>query len=377
MIQAPTHKSLSTTTASMASLFASVFFTACNTAVADKPVLSGGDLASLPRTVSPMLSKVKPPANPQVFNERISDEELAKRPSPKQPPELTRVLLNLEKGSIEERTAKLKAKAIADLVYVQGGKFMRGDFGKLAGFDALTFNEDDKVVREIILSDFWIAKYKATYAEFDVFTDATGRQRTGMEFNGESRHPLIPAGAYWQEAKEYCLWLGKITGYPFDLPTEAQWEYAGRSRGQFFATATDNGHLDKGRNAPSSGQARILTAQYVKDDGWRYPVALFPPNSLGLYDMAYHSFEWTNDWYAKDAYAKADARDPRGPETGKSKVIRSWYISNGQILGTNVWRNSNKPLPDDLVALGKNFPYPTAASPTLRCVVNSVPPTRP
>lgn len=335
--------------------------------------------SSLPRSESPNLATVKPPAKPQVLkDERIVDEELAKRPSPKQPPGLTAALLDLEKGSIEERVAKIKAKAINDLVYVRGGSFMRGDFSRLAGFDSsLTYNDDDKVVREITLSEFWIGKYKVTYAEFDVFTDATGRQRMGMEDGGEERHPLIPAGAYWQEAKEYCLWLGTITGYPFDLPTEAQWEYAARSRGQFFTTATDNGHLDFGRNSPTYGQAKSLAAQFLKNSGWNYPVALFPPNPLGLYDMAYHSLEWVNDWYAADAFANAESNDPRGPKTGESKVVRSWYIANGQILGTNVWRKSSKPKPDDMEVLGKKVPFSTASSPTLRCVVNSVPSTRP
>lgn len=336
--------------------------------------------SSLPRSESPNLAAVKPPAKPQVLkDERIVDEELAKRPSPKQPPGLTAALLDLEKGSIEERVAKIKAKAINDLVYVRGGSFMRGDFSRLAGFDSsLTYNDDDKVVREITLSEFWIGKYKVTYAEFDVFTDATGRQRTGMEFNGESRHPLIPAGAYWQEAKDYCLWLGKITGHPFDLPTEAQWEYAGRSRGQFFTAATDDGHLDYGRNAPTYEQAKVLTQQYVSSSfGSRYPVGLFPPNPLGLYDMAYHSLEWVNDWYATDAFAKAESNDPSGPAAGDSKVVRSWYIANGQILGTNVWRHEELPMPLRENTKGGIEPGWKISSPTLRCVVNSLPSARP
>lgn len=359
-------------------LLVTLLVASCSSTNADTQSTSSS-LAALPRSESPNLAAVKPPAKPQVLKEeRIVDEELAKRPSPKQPPELTAALLDLEKGSNEERVAKLKAKAIADLVYVRGGSFMRGDFSRLAGFDSsLTYN-DDKVVREITLSDFWIGKYKVTYAEFDVFTDATGRQRIGMEDGDESRHPLIPTGAHWQEAKDYCLWLGKITGHPFELPTEAQWEYAARSRGQFFTTATDDGHLDYGRNAPTYEQAKALTQQYVSSSfSSRYPVALFPPNPLGLYDMAYHSLEWVNDWYLKDAFSQSETRNPLGPDKGEFKVVRSWFISNGQILGTNVLRRGWHPIPMRKGIEAKMVIRESSNSPTLRCVVNSSPNTRP
>lgn len=347
----------------------------CGVLAATSPSINAApDFSALPHTESPNLKRVKPPTNPQVFNEHITRKEIEKLPQPKQPPELTAALLDLEKGSIDERITKLKKKTLDDLVYVRGGSFMRGDFAKIAGIGAaLTASMDDKVVREITLSDFWIGKYKVTYAEFDVFTDATGRKRTGMEYDGEGRHPLIPAGAYWQETKEYCLWLGKITGYPFDLPTEAQWEYAARSRGQFFATATDDGHLDFGRNSPHDVQSKKLSRSYARTADKRYAIALFPPNPLGLYDMAYMTWEWTNDWYAENAYESTTTQDPAGPPSGKERVIRSWSIWNGQILGTNIWRKSWAPLPYRMNFRDEYVPDNTFNSPTLRCVINSAP----
>lgn len=331
------------------------------------------DFSALPRTESPNLARVKPPANPRVFNEHMPRDQIDKLPIPKQPPELTAALLDLEKGSIEERVAKLKRKTIADLVYVRGGSFMRGDFAKIADIGAaLTASMDDKAVKEITLSDFWMGKYKITYAEFDVFTDATGREKTALDFASRRRHPLLPAGANWEDAKDYCQWLGQITGYPFDLPTEAQWEYAARSRGQFFATATDDGNWDKGRNAPSSTQVETIVKQYVKS-GERYPVGLFPPNPLGLFDMSYMTWEWVNDWYSESEYSKAPSYDPSGPNIGQEKVIRSWEAQNGQILGTNIWRKSEKPKSDGETIGGVYFRNPTSFSPTLRCVINSTP----
>lgn len=330
----------------------------------------------LPKTVSPNLGKVKPPLKPTISPFFISDEALDKLPIPTQPKALHDALADLDKGTNEERIAKLKAKVIADLAYVEGGSFMRGDFAKLMGVPGvtrMTYNEDDKVVRKITLSDFWISRYKTTYAEFDVFSDATERKRTGMEYGGKYRNPFIPAGSYWQEAKDYCQWLGKITGYPFDLPTEAQWEYAARSRGQFFMIATDNGNIEYGRNIPYGKQARYLSL--TGESPVKYAVGMFPSNQLGLFDMSYDGKEWVNDWYAEDAYAKAADKEPKGPLNGTQKVIRGWAYGDSLKIGANVWRRKMHPIPMSESLADDNGnrtpePLPGYLAPSLRCTVS-------
>lgn len=330
-------------------------------------------MAQLSKAVAPTLATVKIPGNPKInSNDYISEKKLAALPVPQQSTELAKSLAELQTGSIDERKARLKAKVMADMVYVQGGSFMRGDFTRLMGIEGvtrMTSKEDDKVVKEISLSDFWMGKYKVTYAEFEVFTDATGRLRTGIGCGGstEERHPVLPASAYWQTAKDYCQWLGQLTGLPMDLPTEAQWEYAARSRGQFFAVATNDGNVEYGRNLPYGAQARVISP--IGTTG-PYPVGLFPANPLGLYDMSNNGVEWVNDWYAADAYATADSRDPLGPATGIKKVIRSGGAGN-PLIGSTVHRYSAHPLPtekdDDT---GKIVPSPSAYAPSLRCAVS-------
>jgi formylglycine-generating enzyme required for sulfatase activity len=324
---------------------------------------------SLSKAEAPTLATVKPPGNPKVTDHFISEKKLEALPVRQQPPELSKALADLQTGSIDERKARLRAKVIADMVYVRGGRFMRGDFARLMGIEGvtrMTYNEDDKVLKEITLSDFWIGKYKVTYAEFDVFTDATGRPRTGTGYSWNHRHPAIPAHAYWHTAKDYCQWLGQLTDLPMSLPTEAQWEYAARSRGQFFAIPTDDGTIDYGRNVPYAAQADKLSP--IGETS--YPIGLFPPNPLGLFDMSDDGTEWVNDWYTEDAYSLAESHNPQGPSTGTHKVRRSWGGDSLKI-GVAVWRRNAEPLvmekDDDT---GKLVPAPSAFNPALRCVVN-------
>lgn len=335
-----------------------------------KSAASFPGLSQLSKAEAPTLSRVKPPGNPKISHHYISEKKLAELPVRQQPPELAKALAELQQGTIDERKARLKVKVMADMVYVRGGSFMRGDFARLMGIPGvtrMTYNEDDKVLKEITLSDFWIGKHKVTYAEFDVFTDATGRPRTGMDYDGELRHPIIPARAYWQTAQDYCRWVGELTGLPMDLPTEAQWEYAARSRGQFFVIPTDDGTIDYGKNLPYGAEEEKLSPMSSLD---RYPIGLFPPNPLGLFDMSGNGLEWVKDWYAEDAYSQAQSRDPQGPTTGTQKVTRSWGGSD-LVIGVAVWRRKETPIPlKEAIDTRQLVPGATSFSPALRCAVN-------
>jgi sulfatase modifying factor 1 len=322
----------------------------------------------LSRAEAPTLALVKPPGNPRSNHFYIKPEDLAKLPVLQQPPELAQALAAMQVGSIDARKEVLKAKVLKDMVYVRGGSFMRGDFASLMGIEGvsrMTSKSDDKVVKEITLSDFWISKYKVTYAEFDVFTDAAGRPRTGTEFEGRRRHPPIPARAYWHEAKNYCQWLAQLTGLPIDLPTEAQWEYAARSRGQFFVIATDDGNVEYGRNVPYQSQSKVLSPFRELSN---YPGGLFPANPLGLHDMSTNGVEWVNDWYAEDAYSTVASVNPQGPAAGTHKVVRSGG-ADSPLIGSTVHRYKRDPsisIKDDD---GNMVPAKSVTMPALRCAV--------
>lgn len=317
-------------------------------------------------------SSVKPPKVPHMSEQYIDESKLA---ALKQPPALATELAALEQGTLEERIARLKQKVVADLIFVEGGTYMMGDFGPLASPEKLPYSDDatSRPVHEVTLSNFSISKYKTTYAEFDVYTEATRTEQAAAgKLNRPYRYPTAPAGVPWQRAKDYCQWLAKVTQLPFDLPTEAQWEYAARSRGQFFVWATDNGNIDYGRNIPAAGQIELLNPSKEKA---AYPVGLFPPNPLGLYDASHDGEEWVNDWYDEKYYSRSPKNNPQGPITGTKKVARGWPIGDS-ILPNTMYRRARPLIKPPLEIENLGLVQPSYASQAFRCALQQTKPAR-
>jgi len=120
----------------------------------------------------------------------------------------------------------------------------------------------------------------------------------------------------------------------FDLPTEAQWEYACRAG---TAGALNDGtanitninsdaRLDAlGRYAYNGGKINGTTdpAQGCTTENATAEVGSYAPNAWGLYDMHGNVWEWCLDWYAD---AMTGGEDPVGADSGSSRVRRggSW-----------------------------------------------------
>jgi formylglycine-generating enzyme len=276
-------------------------------------------------------TEVQPPVKIHVSHETNSLDEAKLLPPLSQPTGLAERLLDLQKGSLEERVEKLKKKVLADLVHVPGGTYMMGDFGSLVTEEKLpmTFSRDNKPLHKVTLSSFDISRYKTTFAEYDVFLDVKKKPHLDDDIM-PYRNALVPAGSVWQEAKAYCQWLGEVTGRQFDLPTEAQWEYAARSGGKNFLFATNDGNLEWGKNIDDRNQRKLIAPfadQKVVNGNQKhtetYPIGMFPPSPLGLYDMNHDGYEWMNDWYQADYYKSSPEANPDGPPSGKWRVIRS------------------------------------------------------
>ncbi|NIY85490.1 formylglycine-generating enzyme family protein [Vibrio hepatarius] len=257
--------------------------------------------------------------------------------------------------TLKKEMADVAVKAIENLVFVEGGSFDMGDFKGPCEIPSKTRERMDwspnhkcysiadfsgqGYQHKVTLDAYSIAKFETTYADMEVMRkvsglpladqnlDGTPMDRDSTEFKRDLKRweQMAASTRTWQNAKDYCQWLGNITALPFDLPTEAQWEYAARSRGQnrYFATNTGYRQVKDGSYYnPKTGYREYYRDEDVNASSRIAEVDAFPPNPLGVYGMSNQVAEWVNDWYAKDYYQHSPEHNPQGPESGTEKVQR-------------------------------------------------------
>jgi formylglycine-generating enzyme required for sulfatase activity len=163
-----------------------------------------------------------------------------------------------------------------------------------------------------ITQPFWMAMTPVTNAQYEQFDPDHRKLRP--PWNADD-HPVIFTS--WNEASAFCLWLSQRDGREYRLPTEAEWEFAGRG--------TD------GRIFPWGNQwdpHRCNSAEEGSDFDQTSPVTQFPAGASphGVLDMVGNVWEWCGDWYEPGYGSGAERVNPVGPESGQYKVCRggSW-----------------------------------------------------
>lgn len=139
------------------------------------------------------------------------------------------------------------------------------------------------------------------------------------------------SGARWPASSsvDASSFLGRLrakTGLDFDLPTEAQWEYAcraGTATTYYWGDAMDGAY-----------------AWYYNNSGrTTHPVGTRTPNAWGLYDMSGNVLEWCRDWCGTLAYGA----DPVGSASGSDRVLRGGGWNNDSAFCTSSYRGSSGP----------------------------------
>ena len=127
-------------------------------------------------------------------------------------------------------------------------------------------------------------------------------------------------GVTWDMAANYCGWAQA------QLPTEAQWEKAARG--------ADGAVYPWGLADPSCSVVNSEGCLGHSSSVLDFPDGRSP---YGAYDMAGNVFQWVKDFYDEHAYDSMAARNPTGPASGSSHVLRgSSYETEKALLSSAV-----------------------------------------
>ena len=181
-----------------------------------------------------------------------------------------------------------------EFIPVEGGAFMAGNFqvpmrapdGELTVQWVAQPDQAALAPYPVEVNAFSIMKKEASNTLYDRFLKQTKRPARWQPVKGDGDQA---ANMPYDEAEAFCIWLGQDNSLDMRLPTEAEWEYAARSRGQAIPWATDNGQWQSGRNLPDQG-----------NDTDKARTGTFPPNPLGIQDMANGLHEWVISDPARD-----------------------------------------------------------------------------
>lgn len=276
------------------------------------------------------------------------------------------------------------------MVWIPGGKFMQG---ALPTDDLAMMHE--KPAHELIVDGFFMDITEVTNAEFKKFVDETGyvtvaereivweemkkqlppgtprphdsilqpgslvfkktkssvpnlydySQWWEWKIGANWKHPYGPESTIegkdnypvvhiaYEDAQAYCKWAGKR------LPTEAEWELAARA-GQPENRFTWGNSIDNLSEMANTWEGEFPTTN-TKADKYEgiAPVKSYPPNPLGLYDMAGNVWEYTQDWYninyyksLKDQHLTKNPQGASSPFNPNMPQAREKVIKGGSFL---------------------------------------------
>jgi formylglycine-generating enzyme required for sulfatase activity len=223
-------------------------------------------------------------------------------------------------GALQPPTTFRDCDTCPEMIELPAGEFMMG-------------SPDNEQARQrvegpprqvVIAKRFALGKFEVTIEQFETFVAETGlavgngcyavdvKTSKGISTEASFRqpgfdinklHPVVCVS--WHEAQAYAAWLGRRTGKPYRLPSEAEWEYAARA-----GTATSYSFGDDDSELCQYGRFADLDSRFNWRGGCRsglsahgaLAVGTLKPNPWGLFDMHGNAWEWVADCWAADAH---------------------------------------------------------------------------
>jgi len=185
------------------------------------------------------------------------------------------------------------------MVAINGGSFLMGSPPIEKGRSL------DEFQHKVTLSDYFISETPVTQS---LWESVVGR-RVG-NFKGDN-NPVESIS--WNRCQDFIERLKQLTEKKYQLPTEAQWEFAARggicSKGFIYSGSNDLDNV-----------GFYIDNCYNKT----FHVKSMLSNELGIYDMSGNVWEWCQDWYGE--YDRNFPTDPQGVSSGELRVFRggSW-----------------------------------------------------
>jgi formylglycine-generating enzyme required for sulfatase activity len=216
-----------------------------------------------------------------------------------------------------------------------------GEFAMGSNLADLELEDDDRAWNDEVVPGqgrrrmriaqrFALGKYPVTFAEYDVFADATGRERPGDANWGRARRPVVNVD--WHDATAYVGWLNERLGIAsYRLASEAEWEYACRA-----GTNTRRWWGDAWDPARANGDGKF-------EGGRTSPVDRFGPNPWGVHGMIGNVWEWCADAWADTIGDLPEDAAPFGfpNKTSRTKRVTTQKLSIKSIPGLRVVRGGS------------------------------------
>ncbi|UCC65300.1 MAG: SUMF1/EgtB/PvdO family nonheme iron enzyme, partial [Anaerolineae bacterium] len=215
------------------------------------------------------------------------------------------------------------------------------------------WHNDELPQHPVYLDTYYVARYPTTNAQYAAFVRAIGHEAPRHWQGGTPptellNHPVVYVS--WHDAVAYCQWLtaqlrtagrtwrtwrdGNIEPLNLEpstlqnaeirLPTEAEWEKA--ARGEADGREWPWGDEWDGEKCNWGGNAIDGTT----------PVGTYPAGAspCGALDMVGNVWEWCADWYGEKVYQERAggevSRNPTGPRSGRSRVLRGGAFDDNQ-----------------------------------------------